>query len=70
MDNSHGWFGNIMKYDRRQSGFDPPPRGFETPVQIRKRIWLDLPVPYPLADLDPPSQIWTPHKRFLFANLF
>ena len=26
--------------------------------------------PYPLADLDPPSQIWTPHKTFLFPNLF
>lgn len=30
----------------------------------------NAPGPNPLADLEPPSQIWTPHKTFLFPNLF
>ena len=49
----------------------------EPNAPIRTGVTADLdprgfgpPGPNPLADLEPPSQIWTPHKTFLFPNLF
>ena len=63
---------------------DPPDLDLDPPVHIRGGSKIRgeggsksavtqaqaPPGPYPLADLDPPSQIWTPHQTFLFPNLF
>ena len=45
---------------------------FEQTDKRRCHSEFGPPGPYPLAYLDPPSQMWTPspHKKFLFPNLF